>query len=217
MPPRPPLLLFRRTFTTTPRRRAEESVKEAELDDTEFSVEVSKAWEDRKEVKDMLQWLQLEGEQYRRPAPGGGTNYLKSRREKAEQFKEGSESPDVRKRDRSRTGEVIQVTDVASYIQKLKQTNSFERPKFPLKPFAQNEKYTSQSILSEAHKEAIYRYVVTEKKDVKRASERFKVSIERVVAVVRMKQIERDLAQNVSIISSLSPPLYNDESNMRIR
>jgi hypothetical protein len=200
MPPRPPLLLFRRTFTTAPRLRATESATETETDNAEFNVEVSKAWEDRKEVKDMLQWLQLEGQQYRRPSPGGGTNYLMSRREKAEQYKDTPDPKKARKIDKGNTGETIRVTDVASYMEKLKQTKSFERSPYPLKPFAQNDKYTSQTVLSETHKEAIYRYVVTEKKDVKRASERFKVSIERVVAVVRMKQIERDLAKNVSIL-----------------
>ena len=61
-----------------------------------------------------------------------------------------------------------------------------------LQPFPLNKFFRSQPVLSEELREAIYDFVVKEGKTVPLASITFGVSNERVGAVVRLKQLEKE-------------------------
>jgi Eukaryotic mitochondrial regulator protein len=217
MPPRPPIhhLLRRcREFSTLPRLRAEaESAESTEL-------KVSLKWDDRKDVKEMRQWIDTEGQAYRRPAPDGGPNYLK-RRGGAGRRKDDSEEMDD---DESHALELesqrdavdaaleveMKVLDGEDFMRKLG-TNQGLAQKWPQKPFELNPYFVSLPVLSEMLKEAIYKYVLVDGHDVRNASEHFRVSVERIAAVVRMKQIERNLVKAVSLSSFSFPLHYYDE------
>ena len=82
-----------------------------------------------------------------------------------------------------------------------------------LRPFPLNKYFRSQPVLSEELREAIYQFVVKEEKTVSLASITFGVSNERVGAVVRLKQMEKQwIAQVCSLfLSSHSFPAYYDE------
>jgi hypothetical protein len=66
------------------------------------------------------------------------------------------------------------------------------------RPFPLNRHFSSQPVLSEEFREVIYLQVVEKKKSVRTVSAEYGVSMERVGAVVRMKQMERDWIQQVS-------------------
>ncbi|KAF2416910.1 hypothetical protein EJ08DRAFT_654648 [Tothia fuscella] len=61
-----------------------------------------------------------------------------------------------------------------------------------LRPFPLNQHFLSQAVLSEEFREEIYMDIVESKKTVRSVSSDWGVSMERVGAVVRMKQMERD-------------------------
>jgi hypothetical protein len=61
-----------------------------------------------------------------------------------------------------------------------------------LRPFPQNKYFRSQPVLSEGLREAIYQRVTKEGASVSLASVEFGVSNERVGAVVRLKQVEKE-------------------------
>lgn len=67
-----------------------------------------------------------------------------------------------------------------------------------LTPFPLNKHFMSQPVLSEEFREVLYLKVVEEKMSVRSVSAEYGVSMERVAAVVRMKQMERDWVQQVS-------------------
>ena len=61
-----------------------------------------------------------------------------------------------------------------------------------LRPFPLNPNFTSEPVLSEELREIIYVRVKEQERPIREVSAEFKVSMERVAAVVRMKQMERD-------------------------
>jgi len=61
-----------------------------------------------------------------------------------------------------------------------------------LRPFPLNPNFTSERVLSEELREIIYVRVKEQERPIREVSAEFKVSMERVAAVVRMKQMERD-------------------------
>jgi len=61
-----------------------------------------------------------------------------------------------------------------------------------LRPFPANTVFWSQPVLSEELREMLYVRVKEQGRSIRQVSADFKVSMERVAAVVRMKQMERD-------------------------
>ena len=61
-----------------------------------------------------------------------------------------------------------------------------------LRPFPLNPNFTSERVLSEELREIIYVRVKEQERPIREVSAEFNVSMERVAAVVRMKQMERD-------------------------
>jgi hypothetical protein len=68
-----------------------------------------------------------------------------------------------------------------------------------LRPFPQNQYFRSQPVLSEDLREAIYQRVKRDGATVSLASVEFGVSNERVGAVVRLKQMEKEWIAQVSL------------------
>jgi hypothetical protein len=91
----------------------------------------------------------------------------------------------------------------------MKPRENNERARSPnARPFPLNRDFVSESVLSEELREAIYLQVVEDKKTVRSVSSELNVSMERVGAVVRMKQMERDWLRQVSTpLSHLSSTL----------
>lgn len=78
-----------------------------------------------------------------------------------------------------------------------------------LRPFPLNQYFRSQPVLSEDLREAIYQRVKRDGATVSLASVEFGVSNERVGAVVRLKQMEKEWVAQVSseFLLLLAPPL----------
>ena len=81
-----------------------------------------------------------------------------------------------------------------------------------LRPFPLNKWFRSQPVLSENLREAIYKFVVEEEKTVPLASITFGVSNERVGAVVRLKQMEKQWIAQVRLhpVFRSRPPFHDD-------
>jgi hypothetical protein len=79
-----------------------------------------------------------------------------------------------------------------------------------LNPFPLNPWFRSQPVLSEELKEDIYKKV-KQGKTVREVSEDYRVSMERVGAVVRMKEMEHDWLEQVRRPHNLFFLLHNDE------
>lgn len=69
------------------------------------------------------------------------------------------------------------------------------------RPYPLNENFTSQAVLSEALKDAIYNKVVVDGQSVSAASAHFNVDMRRVAAVVRLKEVEKNWQKKVSVIA----------------
>lgn len=93
-------------------------------------------------------------------------------------------------------------------LQRFNATKSLKSK--PKKPFRWNETFFSMPVLSEGLKEHIYTFVTLDGHPIKKASEHFGVSINRIGAVVRMKQIERNWVQEVSSVV-FPPHSFHDE------
>jgi hypothetical protein len=80
-----------------------------------------------------------------------------------------------------------------------------------LRPFPMNKHFRSQPVLSEDLREAIYQRVKRDGATVSLASVEFGVSNERVGAVVRLKQLEKEwIAQVCSQILTFAQPLDDE-------
>ena len=85
------------------------------------------------------------------------------------------------------------------------QTSSATSKSRPLRPFPENPSFVSQPVLSEELREIIYLKVVRDGLTVRTVSTLMGVSMERVGAVVRMKQMERDWVKDVSFLPFFFP------------
>lgn len=68
-----------------------------------------------------------------------------------------------------------------------------------LRPYPKNKHFYSQAVLSEELRTEIWRRVMEGKEPIKLVSSSFNVAIERVAAVVRMKEMEKNWEKEVSI------------------
>jgi len=148
-----------------------------------------------REAKDeFMKWITTEGKRYQRPT--GSPNYLVSEKEKRSQGSQRNKK--TKGGDRFGTEGDDLESGLATQTEKDDAKNFTQRP-FPLNLF-----FKSKSVLSENFKEAIYERVVVKGDTVLAASAFFNVSVERVAAVVRMKQMERDWLKQVRFYFSLS-------------
>ncbi|KAF2665443.1 hypothetical protein BT63DRAFT_459018 [Microthyrium microscopicum] len=125
---------------------------------------------------EFLEWLNLEGTQYMRPT--GEPHYLQPMRVQKRKNKEKEDA-------------ALEAVEQEEDTKKGK-GDSDRRKGLDNIPFPSNPFFKSQKVLSEAIKEQIYQSVALKGQSVRDASSYYRVSMERVGAVVRMKQMERD-------------------------
>lgn len=82
-----------------------------------------------------------------------------------------------------------------------------------MRPYPLNQSFRSQSVLSEELREEIHRQVVTRGVDISTVSAAFGVDLRRVAAVVRLKTIEKQWQEEVSLhCRDHSYPQFDDDS-----
>jgi hypothetical protein len=128
-------------------------------------------------------WLTSEGASLRSHVPGR-TNYLTNLRNRNEASKSSGVSPDG----------ALSAEDVSEDL-------TTQRP-FPLNPF-----FTSEPILSEGFRDAIYERVAVQKKSVRSVSVDFGVDMRRVGAVVRLVELEKRWKEQVKFFHF--PPFFS--------
>jgi len=167
----------------------------------------------------LFEWLRGPGEAFRQPLEGS-TNYLGAyskegqlnrgqgrEEDQDEQDPEGEldqaekqdSTLDINELERKETeGELrANAANAAKQRGKKKRKIPAER-KEDLRPFPLNQNFHSESVLSEELREIIYLKIVEDKMTVRSVSSELGVTMERVGAVVRMKQMERDWLRKVS-------------------
>lgn len=171
----------------------------------------------------MYNWLNGPGQQLKHPLPGS-TNYLGAYSKDGRLLRAG---PDWR---RPEPGEAekkpadaeseepeddLEMAVRRDEEKKQKQANSELPPETreDLRPFPLNTHFRSQPVLSEELREAIYNRVVNGGASVSLASVEFGVSNERVGAVVRLKQLEKQWIAEVREFFFTLLFQFNDETN----
>jgi hypothetical protein len=173
-------------------------------------------------------WLNGPGQNFKHPLPGS-TNYVgaynprwtlsrlrddddKRGSRKRRYEGEGEENDDVFGDGEDATEQELRGNDGASDIEAL-QLEKFGKvlPKEKgrdLNPFPENQYFKSQSVLSEETRELIYEKVAKNGEKILNVSASFGVSMARVAAVVRMKDIEKQWVKEVS--STLAQTYLHD-------
>ncbi len=80
-----------------------------------------------------------------------------------------------------------------------------ERPS-DLKPFPPNENFLSQPVTSEELRENIWTAIMKDGLSVKEVSARYRVEMNRVGAIVRLKEVEMEWLRQVSVTTFYSMP-----------
>lgn len=84
--------------------------------------------------------------------------------------------------------------------------------KYEDQPFPLNPLFRSQPVLSDMLKDAIWKKVVQKGEAIKAVSQEFGVDVRRIAAVVRLKEVERNMVEKVrrhSLLSTL--PSFHDD------
>lgn len=174
----------------------------------------------------MYDWLNGPGAKLRHPLPGS-TNYLGAYDKQGNLLRatatptrireDGEEGKEEEPSDgglESRIDSADKGVDAAD--NELPRENRTDLTPFPL-----NKQFYSQPVLSEELRERIYKAVVEEKLPLPIASTSYKVSMERVAAVVRLKTMEKQWEEQVShslrCISFPSTPLRSKDEYKKIR
>jgi hypothetical protein len=194
---------------------------------------------------EMYQWLLGKGDKFKNPSPNGpnyldapfapkkgnakgkdgdlrGKTPMEEVTEAIGQLDEVPASPEVDTDSATQAGsgkmsDEEEYYDTMNRLKKARGSKSSRRDDLEvnLQPFPQNPHFISEPVLSEDLKEAIYKDVKMENRTVRETSEHYKVSMERVGAVVRMKQMERDWLEQVRQHRALHPFFHCDELQNR--
>lgn len=158
----------------------------------------------------MFQWLSNQGQVFYEPV-NGSTNYLSAYdrdgtlRRLAESQAERNETRKKAQREAEREGR--------PHIEPKLDAATIPPPTSrDLMPYPNNNKFVSQSVLSEELREEIWSRVMLKGHTVRRVSAELRVTMERVGAVVRLKEIEKEWQRIVSsfIAFRLPIPEYYD-------
>ena len=141
----------------------------------------------------MFAWLNGPGENFRHPVHNS-TNYLTAYDSRGKPLgdqnkSQGRDSAETRALDAAAEGK----------------TQTLTRP-FPL-----NRQFFSQSVLSEALRQEIWRRVKIDGKSVRTVSVEMGVEMRRVGAVVRLVEVENRMRREVRTTFPLSTPTFRDE------
>lgn len=117
--------------------------------------------------------------------------------------------PDEEKARREETVRRLEAAATPSYGKEADKKKLPPEQPADLRPFPLNPNFTSERVLSEELREIIFVRVKEQERPIREVSAEFKVSMERVAAVVRMKQMERDWLAKVSFhFVTCSPQLH---------
>lgn len=164
-------------------------------------------------------WMNGPGTAFRRPLPGS-TNYLNAYNKKGglirqdardkendapkkdgKQDQANAEEQELVDEEKTRREERDKDLKEAATDAPSLQAKSIKPPPETaedLRPFPLNRFFVSERVLSEELREMLYVHVSERGRSIRQVSADFKVSMERVAAVVRMKQMERDWLAKVS-------------------
>ncbi|KAK6007046.1 hypothetical protein QM012_006054 [Aureobasidium pullulans] len=134
--------------------------------------------------RNMFSWLNGPGRVFREPL-SGSTNYLGAydRSGNLIRLKAGAEQENDQE----------DQADEEKEAKTSEKSNELPRERGrDLRPYPLNRDFQSQSVLSEALREEIYKKIVDEKVDLSTVSALYGVDMRRVAAVVRLKTIERN-------------------------
>jgi hypothetical protein len=167
----------------------------------------------------MAEWFAGPGSKFRRQFPGS-TNYLSAYERNGSLRRRKFARQDVETVDRElearREAQILKAEEEeeldeaerqaraegraavkAQREAQLKRTPK-ERPS-DLRPFPLNENFRSQAVLSEEFREELYRQIVVKKMDLQGVSAAYGVDMRRVAAVVRLKTVEKQWIEEVSL------------------
>lgn len=145
----------------------------------------------------MFAWLNGPGENFRHPLPES-TNYL-SAYDRRGKLLRGSVGKSTESAENTSTDS--QALENAATEQQLEKETRED-----LRPFPLNQHFVSQSVLSEALRQEIWKRVQVNKKSVRQVSVELGVEMRRVGAVVRLVEVERRMRAEVSLF--FLPLLY---------
>lgn len=151
----------------------------------------------------MFRWLNGPGSVFRDPLPGS-TNYLNAYDAGGNliRLKSGRKTEDAEAGDRRGDEEELPAIPGEESV-KDDSKNYIDGKAIPretaddLMPFPLNKEFRSQSVLSEALKDEIFRRVTKDGKSVKVVSVEMGVEMSRVGAVVRLKSVEQEWVNTV--------------------
>ena len=185
----------------------------------------------------MAEWFAGPGSKFRRQFPGS-TNYLsaydktgslnrrkgrdatasqgvdpevEARREaKILKEEEEEELDEAERKERAEARAADKAKRAADLQRTPKERNSDMHP-YPL-----NRNFRSQAVLSEEFREELYRQIVVKGMDLQGVSAAYGVDMRRVAAVVRLKTVEKQWIEEVSLITppSTSPCCFYDDYNL---
>jgi len=167
--------------------------------------------------REMAEWLNGPGYKFRRQFPGS-TNYLsaydKHGNLKRKRDERAARRPSARDEEAEEAAvlkqeeeEGIDETERAARAEgraaeRLRRASESTLPKerpSDMHPYPLNPNFRSQSVLSEEMREELYRLVVIKKMDLQGVSAAYGVDMRRVAAVVRLKTIEKQWIEDVSL------------------
>lgn len=177
-------------------------IKETAFGDRSFSQTPS--CQATKRRREFLNWMKATGKNFKRPLPGS-TNYM-SAYDKRSGILRRKKIEDRKPRENETTGDRDARTETETRLQRAARADgmngeqSIYEPEreADLKPFRLNPHFSSDKVLSEELRETLYLDVVEAGKSVREVSTEYGVTMERVGAAVRMKQMERDWLKEVS-------------------
>lgn len=187
--------------------------------------------------RDMAEWFAGPGFKFRRQFPGS-TNYLSAydktgelRRRKFANRDADTVDPELEER---REAQILKAEEDEELDEAERQARAEGRkaaraqraaqlrrtPKeglSDLRPFPLNDNFRSQAVLSEEFREELYRQIVVKKMDLQGVSAAYGVDMRRVAAVVRLKTVEKQWIEEVSLTihpdTTTTPCCFYDDHN----
>lgn len=147
----------------------------------------------------MFRWLDGPGSVFQNPLPGS-TNYLNAYNSSGELIREkkGGQRREEASQDDDVNSESPSIGGVAD-LNLSGNSAIIPEMKADLQPYPENPQFRSEAVLSEALKTEIYNEITVKGLTVREVSERFRVDMNRVGAVIRLKSVEKNWLEEVRL------------------
>ena len=142
----------------------------------------------------MFMWLDGPGRNFKDPLPGS-TNYMSAYDRRGNLLRS-----DIDVRTKPSTNEDTESADAAALERAAKEKTLPKETPEDMRPFPLNQQFRSESVLSEAAREAVWEKYAQGGKTVRVISVEMGVDMRRVAAVIRLKQIEKNWEDQVCIL-----------------